>query len=270
MVSLPPRPADLPDYEHPPIDEVVLGIEFAPLADFTQAHMGVMWNEIRADYPRTEDQPALIDPAVLQSFPFQFSPFGQRPGVGFRTWFISQDDQYVLQIQNDRLLHNWRRRPGAEYPRFELLFDVFYEHFERFQRVVQELGLGPVVPKQIEVTYINWITDVQVSDFFVPADVPLTTAEEVSNRPSQQQWSALYRVKIPGGTEGTLTTTCSPAIRPIPNNEQGYQFLLTFKAPTMLVEGVEELMAVGRNVVVRTFTDLTTEQCHRQWGLIQQ
>ena len=151
MVNLPQRPADLPDYDDPPIDEVVLGFEFSPLANFTQAHLGVLWNDIRARYPRTEDKPPLVDLPVGVPFPFQFA---QLQGVGFRTWFISDDDQYVLQIQNDRLLHNWRRRQ-KDYPRFEPLVVAFYEHFERFKQVVEELQIGPIVPRGIEVSYMN-------------------------------------------------------------------------------------------------------------------
>ena len=71
MDPLPARPENLPDFERPPIDEVVLGLEFRRLEGFTQAHLGELWSEIKAEYPRTEDHPALIEmpPQPLSGVP---------------------------------------------------------------------------------------------------------------------------------------------------------------------------------------------------------
>lgn len=267
MVMLPPRPADLPNFQNPPIDEVILGVEFQPFPRFTQAHLGVLWNEIRADYPQTEDKPPLISVGASPiPLPFTFPPFGAPNGPGFRTWFVSQDDQYVLQVQNDRILHNWRRRT-VEYPRFESLFELFYGHLQRFQQTVEEFG--PISPKQIEITYVNWVTDMQQSDFFLPAKLPAITSPEVGDSPTQQQWSAIYAVEIDREVTGTLNIACGPGVRPLPVLQQGTQLVLTLKIPIGTTDGIEELMAIGRNIIVRTFTDLTTEEGHDRWGRIQ-
>ncbi len=154
MVTLPPRPAGLPEFDHPPVDEVVLGIEFAPLRGFTQAHLGVFWNDIREDYPRTQDQIPLLD---LGTLPIVI-PTGIPPNAGFRTWFISNDDSSIIQVQNDRFICNWRKR-GDEYPRFEPLYERFSANLALFERVAEGLELGTLSPRRIEVTYINWITD---------------------------------------------------------------------------------------------------------------
>jgi uncharacterized protein (TIGR04255 family) len=269
MVTIPRRPPDLPDYERPPVDEVVLSIEFQRLDQFGQAHLGLLWNEIQADYPKTEDHPPLFD------IPIPPIPQGGGPitmpapmllaGSGFRTWFISEDDSYVLQVQHDRLIHNWRHKAG-EYPRFEFLLERFFDHYERLERVTQRLG--SIVPVRIEVTYINWITDLPVHEFFIPSRVPATTSAEISDFPAAQQWNAQYEVSLPDAPgPGSLTIQCGSATRPaVPVPEQGTQFLLTFKAPVHPDEqGMVDTMALGRNAIVWTFTDLTDSAAHESW-----
>lgn len=51
-------------------------------------------------------------------------PVADRPGIVFgdgvgplRAWLVSASDEYLVQIQPDRLYFNWRRR-AAEYPHF--------------------------------------------------------------------------------------------------------------------------------------------------------
>lgn len=50
------RPADLPDYDNPPVNEVVIGIQFDQLA-ITGAHIGLFWEELRDEFPKPLEQP---------------------------------------------------------------------------------------------------------------------------------------------------------------------------------------------------------------------
>jgi uncharacterized protein (TIGR04255 family) len=50
------RPADLPDYDNPPVNEVVIGIQFEHTA-ITGAHIGLFWEELRNEFPKASEQP---------------------------------------------------------------------------------------------------------------------------------------------------------------------------------------------------------------------
>ena len=84
---------------------------FAPVQGYQQIRAGEVWALFRKDYPRVEEL------APLQPM---FETFGLPQGgqIGFgitmgaprnRFWFISSSGDELIQFQQDRLLHNWRK-----------------------------------------------------------------------------------------------------------------------------------------------------------------
>jgi hypothetical protein len=68
------RPADLPDYEHPPLVEVVLSVQFAELQGYRTVHAGLLWEgKFRQAYHRVVEQPPL-DPTFEVFGPQQSAP----------------------------------------------------------------------------------------------------------------------------------------------------------------------------------------------------
>lgn len=100
----------VPRLEAPPIVEVVCGFFFSPVPALDPLFVGKYWAEKkeRHGYPMRQLHPPVADrPGIV---------FGD--GVGpLRSWLVSASDEYVIQIQPDRLYFNWRRRSG-EYPHF--------------------------------------------------------------------------------------------------------------------------------------------------------
>jgi len=99
---------EFPSIERPPIQEVVFGFIFNPLPSFDMLDVGLYWRERRGDYPRKAIQPAIADaadPILLASTAMQ------------RAWFITEQEDYLLQIQQNRFYMNWRHQ-GKLYPRF--------------------------------------------------------------------------------------------------------------------------------------------------------
>jgi hypothetical protein len=41
--------ATFPDYERPPVVETVLGVQFDPLPDLCNAHLGAFWGTLECD-----------------------------------------------------------------------------------------------------------------------------------------------------------------------------------------------------------------------------
>ena len=60
------RPEHLPDFESPPLDELVLGVQFSPLPGYSAVFAKDVWGLFRQQFPRVEEKPAL-DP-VFETF----------------------------------------------------------------------------------------------------------------------------------------------------------------------------------------------------------
>jgi uncharacterized protein (TIGR04255 family) len=273
------RPSDLPNFDRPPIDEVAITVQLVePIPGFTDAHVGLYWQSIKTDYPRAEPQMRLepfietLEEAAPVTRTLQI-PLGP---VGGRTWLISQDDIYIIQVQNNRFIRNWRRRTEP-YPHFEPLVEGFWEALNGFRAVLhdEDLHLPPV--QQVEVTYINWVPDMGIAEFLNVARSAEIDVGGVDRLPIDQTWASRYSVRAAdGGMYARLHAQCNPAIRP-PSGEQlqpeyGTQFAFTFVAPAlgnMDDAAVDERFMRARDVIVRAFTALTTERAHDVWGRFQ-
>ena len=160
------RPPDLPDFERPPLYELVLSIQFAR-TQLRNINMGGIWALFRDRYPKVEEQPPLapvfekfgLPPAQAEGPRFILS---QIPDV-IRYWFIGDGGNELLQVQVDRLVHNWRKiSPEAAYPRYEPLRAQFENrrskelmHFCKLRASAEIRALN-----QCEVSYmitIRWV-----------------------------------------------------------------------------------------------------------------
>lgn len=136
----------IPRLADPPIEEVVCGVVFAPVAALDALEQGVYWDSVSNRFPNKQVQPVLLDGA--------HGMFVQ--GVApIRSWLISKDGDFLIQIQQDRFYMNWRRRAGA-YPRFRDhvgdrgLCSRALEEFERFQTFLKSRFGVSTEPHRIE------------------------------------------------------------------------------------------------------------------------
>lgn len=132
------------DFERPPINEVSIGMQFAPLINFRSEHVGLFWSGLRADFPQTQQVPPIGNVAALGDiFPIP------------RFWFISKDDATLVQIQKGGFWFNWRLR-GEEYPRFENVFKSFQRYRNDFVRFLTENLLAARLDQvRYQLTYTN-------------------------------------------------------------------------------------------------------------------
>jgi uncharacterized protein (TIGR04255 family) len=271
------RPANLPDFRNPPVDEVAIGVQFAPISNLYDIHAAIFWQKIRSEYPRVETQPRLEgqieseSPAVLQPISVQFPSSGPQQS---RTWLINKSDDYLIQIQNIRFVQNWRRR-DSPYRHFEALWDLFSGHYRAFKETLHVEGIEQPFVQQVEVTYINWITDLETAQFLRSADAARIVANNRRVEPEQHFFNSRYRLDNGGPAIERLYVQCQPAIRPMgPQgpNAQGIQLALVYKAAN--VEGlsdddIETYATDGRATIVNAFAELTTQQAHNVWGKIE-
>jgi len=79
---------------------------------FQTAYMGLLWNEYRSSFPKTEERRPL-EPVIEQ---FPESPTA-RVGLKFqavenflvpRIGFVNDEGSEMIQVQNDGFIKNWR------------------------------------------------------------------------------------------------------------------------------------------------------------------
>lgn len=161
------------DFEAPPVVEVVCGVRFALVPGLSTAHIGLLWERFGVEFTQTSDHPPL---------PFQL-PMGEAAQVQLgltatppmrRVWFGTEDERKLIQVQQDRLYFNWRRKePGDAYPRFEFVYAEFVKALEAFERFLIDAGSPPIAPREFEVTYLNIIPADQVWQRFEQIGVVL-------------------------------------------------------------------------------------------------
>ena len=139
---------DLPKFDAPPVVETLLSIQFAPLPRFSTAHAGWFWQlylggeaqdwQSANDAPRLEDEFERFGPSEAWGrMGFKLAPGGQPQ----RTQIIRKDEQRMIQVQDSRLVLNWRKRMEG-YPSFEVLAPEFWKCFNAFTSMAQQAGLG--------------------------------------------------------------------------------------------------------------------------------
>ncbi len=155
--------------------ETAVGLQFQLIDGLKNAHLAIFWEGMRKEFPKVTD---------AQLLPEQIEPFGgdalRTRGVpGFRIaaaggaarlQMASEDDQAMVQVQNGRIISNWRRGGGSEYPRWGTVLTRFKESLQKFRDMLATEKLGTVSPRQWEVVYVNHL--LKGRDWDTPADWP--------------------------------------------------------------------------------------------------
>lgn len=279
------RPENLPDFDRPPLVEVVLGVQFSDLTDYRTHHAGLLWDKhFRTEFPRcVERRPidAVFETfgAVSQGQPRLQVQVLEAPGpVLPRLWFINDDDTELVQIQADRFLHNWRRsEKKGPYPRYEPIREHFFQELANVQSFFEEEKIGAIEPNQCEVTYVNHISLPDGSDpwaqirrifrFWGSFDaVPL---ERGAQLPTAEDARFSLRFVIgdlnSGEPLGRLHIEGQPVIAG--EDERVIRLNLTARGrpETPTFQGVADFLDAGRDAIVRGFAAITTAEMHELW-----
>jgi uncharacterized protein (TIGR04255 family) len=263
---------DRPDFESPPVVETVLSAQFQPLSQMRAAHFGLYWEQIRDRYPQTEERTPLD--AVVERFP---EPLRRRPAVRFpilesppvpRFWFVHQNQNELLQIQTDRFIRNWRKTgEGDSYPRYEKLKEWFDQDFQEFSDFASREKLGSIEVNQCEVTYVNHIVAGDGWADHEDLDKVVTLWKPPANtsfpgKPEDAALQARFPIKDASGqTVGRLHVDIQAAIRTA-DGKPMFVFNLTARG---VVGNSTDFLDLGRDWIVRSFAELTTDEMHRIW-----
>ncbi len=269
----------LPSFKKPPLTEAVLSVQFEPLQALQAPQVGLLWSSnYRKKYPHTEQHSKIgksiewfgSPEKLKRELKLEFGDETETP----RCWFVSEDGTELIQIQQDRLLHNWRKtKEGDGYPRYESVREEFKEDLKQFYNFVKNEKIGIISPNQCEVIYINHITADEVwkdhsdlgnvipswnpkySDDYLwePENIKLAT-QYIFNKPdSEEPWGRLY-------------INIQPAFL-IRDKQPIYTMTLTARGCPLTpdLNGILQFLDFGRENIVRGFTSFTSEEMHKMW-----
>lgn len=274
------RPADLPDFKRPPLSEVVLSLQFEALENLKAPLIGVLWQRFRKRLPQIEEHPPL--PQVFERFdapaPPKFDVVVEGKLPAPRVWFLTPENTELIQIQQDRFIHNWRKVHGEEqYPRYEAIREAFKREVAEFVDFLKDENLGVLKVTQCEITYVNNIESAGVWKQHGEVASVLrqwTELPEGSFLPRPEGLGINARYVIPdefGKPAGRLHVVFQPVWKAADNSPM-FQLNLTARGrPTNDgLTGAFDFFDLGRRWIVKGFGDLTSQTMQEQvWGRIQ-
>lgn len=265
------RPAGLPDFRRPPLNEVVLGVQFAPVEGYQQIYAGDVWKLYKSQYPIVAEQPPLapvfetFGPPGTQNISFNIMPGGQHN----RYWFLTADNTELIQFQNDRFLHNWRQVAGVdnEYPRFESIIQKFQKELVQLSDFLKSLQpperQKQLVCNQVEVTYINQMT--------LPKEVrgDPSSVLRVANfgGASLDDIGMVWRRALihNGHPYARLICEVNSALNHKGENIVVLNITVRGNPSVSTIGNVIEFMKNARATIVTEFAKITTESAHAAW-----
>jgi uncharacterized protein (TIGR04255 family) len=269
----------LPEFERPPVNEVVLGLQFEALEGLQAAQVGLFWSRLRKEFPKVEQQPPLASTppedlsGVLRPVELKVEMRSLPPAP--RVLFISETGNDLLQLQSDRFHANWRRVQAADvYPRYPHVRENFERGLNEFMQFVADEGLGELRVRQVEVSYLNLLVQGEGWERLGEIDRVLSFwrnepwGEEL---PEPELGNASMQFIITGDDStdrrGRLYVDFGPSLR-ASDLRPSYGMNFTARLLTQGHEPTDVLGAVdlGRVWIVRTFAALTTPEMHQIWG----
>jgi len=261
----------LPNYARPPVIEVAVGVQFAPLTEFSVGHVGLYWATIRETFSRVEEQAPIayfVEPPHGAWEPpprFQLMDKPELP----RAWFLDASGNRLIQVQRDRFLHNWRKvNPSDEYPRFPAVREDFLRYWEGFNAFLEENHLRPQ-PDQCELTYVNhlkkdegWSTITDLGKVFTT--FVWQTRFGFLPGPESARWS--LRFLLPD-KQGRLHIDVVP-VRVPPQNDVAIRFSLTARGRPQgefNTDSMNDWFTMAREWIVRGFVDLVDKNTDALW-----
>lgn len=256
---------------NPPVVEMALGVQFRPLFHLRGIVLGRLRERWRATHPHVEEQPPLppaIEGPVGPGINLQIG-FGPVPNA--RYWFLSETGADIIQLQNDRIVVNWRNvEAGERYPRYDVMIERFQRAFADLSAFVKDEQLGQIGITQAELSYINDVGAPATEDG-VGLEKLLRgwpgTPQHHLGQPVQARLQLSFDVPDVGHPPVRMFVSVEPTMHV--NGEQRELMTLSVRgAPVDDSEAAALKFLDGAHEhLVQSFLELTPENMHSTWGL---
>jgi uncharacterized protein (TIGR04255 family) len=266
------------EFESPPIEEVVIAVEFPEIESLTIAHIAIFWDrELVHDWPHVAIRPPLDPNAERFDRSGVWNTAGTRvsiqetPDLLARAQFTDSGGERMVQIQDSRVVLNWRKR-GGSYPHFDQLLPVFQDVYTRFCNFVQTLTGSPPQPHLWEVTYVNMIPKGElwndVNDWGKVVPDLLTTVSNVDAGTLETvniNWSHLLPSE-----KARMRTSLRHSMRKSESGAQQEVIDLRFVTRGPIASGdmdtILEALTLGHDTIVNSFLAITSSEAQSVWG----
>ena len=261
-----------------------MSIQFDPPKGLNQAHLGAFWVTQKDVLPNVRAvQPIATTNEIFggqrQWLPPSFQlALTNEPDC--RLQMTSADDQWMCQVQRDRLVFNWRKR-GKEYPRFSATWSRFQAAVDAWHAFLDDSGMSPLRSRLWELTYVNRIPKENLWE--KPGDWPklfpglwggsFATVEGAELRGFQGQWvwestdppARLYVEPKPGRSAEKpdqdvllLSLTARGSVVPLGTDS-------TANAGSG-INAIETGIITGHDLIVGTFDRISSDVARKAWG----
>lgn len=260
-----------------------MSVQFRQIDGMGAGRLGAFWASIRKEFPTVKTAQPIGE--INEDFGDgqQWLPHALRIAFSevspIRLQMASQDDEWMLQIQANRLAVNWRKRSG-QYPRFGATLARFRAAWDNWIRFLSEEGLKPPVLQLWELVYINripqgdlWKTSSDWKDVFPglwSTEFQASPGLNFNGFSGQWIWEAtdaparLYVESKPGRSAETppqqvllLNLTARGAIRESERDTSDEADALT---------RIEEGMNRGHGMIVHSFDAISSASAKERWG----
>lgn len=278
MVETDPKmgatPGPLPRFNKPPIIELAFSVQFDPLPGFKTVHYGKWADRVKERFPVLEDQPPLDDMVEV------FDSLPRRVAVQFvegvpppRVWYITKDKGHLIQLQNNRIVYNWRKLQADDaYPSYEKLREKFRTELGEFLDFVKSEQLGEFRASLCELAYFNHIFGTGVWNGHYELDKVLSLVSgkysELYLPPAERfQFHGAWVFRDEGGAPlGRLRLTAVPEFR-MSDRQPVFVTQMTARGVPrgQGIDGILGFMDIGHEWIVRGFAAVTTPEMHAAW-----
>jgi uncharacterized protein (TIGR04255 family) len=268
------RSLDLPDFKSPPINEVVMGVQFSAPNGYNQIRASEVWSLFKEDFPSCEEHRPLSP---------EFETFGRQPGTNMieiglmpgsthsRYWFVSPKSDQLIQFQQDRFLHNWRKLgdQSNQYVRFDTMVVEFEKELRKLENYFDGIIEQKLNITQIELSYINTIEinqNASSDDPFAALSFVKLSDRKVETFSFKFQEQILNNASHPvGRLYCEASSRINSAGRPIIYLE------LTVRGVPVNpnIESALEFLITGRKKIVQSFAQITSDEAHKAWSRTQ-
>jgi uncharacterized protein (TIGR04255 family) len=261
-------------FDRPPIVELVLGVQFAPLVQLTNGHMGRFWGQaLEPEWNRASDALPVADQFEAFDAPSQwlvpnFQFLMRVPTPLSRLQISTESGDRMIQVQPTRFHYNWQKK-DAEYPRYRNVRAAFDAYFARFQQFARDAKLGALVPNQWEITYVDhiprgdlWQTPADWHNVLPGLLAPEPNIEGVPLENVGGEWHfeiAPRRGRVHVNVQSGRNTDTAEPVLMLQTTARG-------AVGPPLAPDLNAGLDLGHEAVRDTFLRITSTQAQRYWG----
>ena len=251
----------LPKFKAPPVNEVAMGVKFAPIEGLTLAHFGLFWATLRDEFARSEEAIPFGTPTEIPV---------REGGLPLpRLWLVHNDEQFLIQLQPNIFYFNWRRRDDDQtYPSYDAINPLFRKYLTLYFTLLSSEGLPPPVAFSCDMSYINLITE-QSNDSangsptnLFPDFVWRQSKERFLPRPKAVNWHSVF--DLPDGA-GDLSARVQSATRVADGSAVlRFEIKATGGEQRLTLKETEKWFDIAHRAIVLSFVDMTNSDIQRE------